>query len=488
MKSTESQYNEETLDPNDWDQLRRLGTRMLWDMLEHLETISERPVWQPTSPQVRAAFQSPLPLSESPAESVYEEFLQYILPYTFGNTHPRFWGAVVGTGTPLGMLSDMLAAGINSPPSLGDNAPVWVEKQVIDWCKQAIGFPDEANGILVSGTTLGSLLGLTMARSLKAKFDVREEGLIASAQQMTAYGSDQMHGSLQRAIEIIGIGNKNLRRIPTNSQGKIDIQELRKAIEDDLTKGLQPFCVIGNAGTTNTGAIDPLLEMSEIAGEYDLWLHVDGAFGALATLSPELRPKFEGIHLADSLAFDLHKWFYLPYDIGCLLVRDDSALQHSFSLHMDYLQEGEGWNGGPEHFVDMGLQISRSFRALKAWMAFKTYGVNKIGRLIHQNVQQANYLAELIQDSLELELLAPVNLNVVCFRHTVAEKDNDWLDKFNERIIRQLHASGVAIPTDTVVNGRFAIRCAIVNHRTRREDLELLVNEVIKLGKALLIE
>ena len=308
MSHIPTNSHEETLDPEDWEAFAKTGQQMLDDMLAYLETIRERPVWQPLPEDTLQVLQMPLPIDSQSIETVYKEFTQHILPYPFGNVHPRFWGAVVGTGTPLGMLAEMLAGGMNSPVSFGNHASIWVEMQVINWCKEMLGYTDEVNGILVSGTSMAHVLGLAIARNTHLPFNVREEGLVKSNQSFTIYGSSEMHGSVQRAVEILGIGNKYLRRIPVNPQDEIDVTALRQAIEIDLADGLQPICIVGNAGTVNTGAIDSLDALADMAEEYNLWFHIDGAFGALAYLSPHIRPQLKGLQRADSLAFDLHKW------------------------------------------------------------------------------------------------------------------------------------------------------------------------------------
>ena len=491
MSHLENNGRDETLDPEDWLAFTEMGQQMLSDMLSHLETVRERPVWQPLPASVQQALQMPLPLAEQALPTVYDEFRQHILPYPFGNTHPRFWGAVVGTGTPLGMLAEMLAGGMNSPASFGNHASIWVEMQVINWCKEMLGYAAEANGLLVSGTSEAHLLGLAIARNAVSSFDVREVGVAGGEggelRPFTIYGSSEMHGSVQRAVEFLGLGNQYLRRIPVNDRDEIEIAALRQAIEADLADGFHPICIVGNAGTVNTGAIDNLDALADIAIEYNLWFHIDGAFGALAYLSPQIQPRLSGLQRADSLAFDLHKWLYLPYDIGCLLVRDSQVHRQAFSLHMDYVdEESRGWAVGPMWYIDYGLQVSRSFRALKAWLAFKVHGVAKLGRLIDQNIVQARYLAQCIQQNPQLELLMPVSLNVVCFRFTLPDWGDERLNPFNEELLLRLQESGVALPTSTVVNGRYALRCAITNHRSRHEDFDILLSTINQIAVAML--
>jgi len=480
---------EETLDPADWEELRQLGHKMLDEMLTYIETTRDRPLWRPMPDEVQEFFTTGLPHEGEPAEDVYEEFKRNVMAYPMGNFHPRFWGWVMGNGTPLGMLADMLASGLNPNMGGGDHAGNRVEMQVIDWCKEMLGYPPEASGLLVSGGSMANLVALAVARNVKAGFDVRQEGVSASSRRMTMYGSVEMHSSIQRGVELLGLGSRYLRKIPVGDDFRIDTAALRQAIEADIKEGMQPVCLVGNAGTVNTGAIDPLDELARIAAEYDMWYHVDGAFGAMAYMSPELRDELKGMERADSLAFDLHKWVYVPFEAGCTLVRNKEAHRHTFTLTPDYLKHGDrGLAAGPMWFSDYGIQLTRGFRALKVWMVLKNSGADKIGRIIHQNVEQASYLGELVEKSPKLELLAPVALNIVCFRYVAPGLSEDELNALNHELLIRLHESGVAAPSSTDVRGKYAIRCAITNHRSRREDFDILVEEVLKLGDALVEE
>lgn len=476
----------ETLDPEDWSQLRALGHRMIDDMFSYLETVREREVWQPMPDEVRQAFNEPLPAEGRPAETVYDEFCRNVMPYPMGNIHPRFWGWVMGNNTPLGMLADMLASGMNPNMGGGDHAPVMVEAQVIEWCKEMFGFPAEASGLLLSGGSMANLIGLAVARHAKSGFDVRQEGVAASPKPMTVYGSVEMHSSLQRAVEMLGMGNKSLRKIPVTEAFEIDVRALRRAIEEDIAGGFQPICIIGNAGAVNTGAIDALDELADIAAKYGMWYHIDGAFGSLAYLSPDMRPALKGLERADSLAFDLHKWVYLPFEVGCTLVRDGEAHYRTFTLTPDYLKhQDRGLAAGLRWYSDYGIQLTRGFRALKVWMAFKTYGIEKIGRIIQQNIEQARYLGSLVERHSKLELLAPVPLNVVCFRYTRPGLDGEQMNALNEELLIRLQESGVAVPSGTNIRGNYALRCAVTNHRSRIEDFDILVEKVVEIGDGL---
>ncbi len=481
---------EETLDPEDWESMRALGHRMIDDMLDYMKTVRERPVWQHAPEQVKAHFNRPLPLDPQPPEEVYEEFLEYVLPYPVGNIHPRFWGWVFGTGTVLGALAELLAAAMNT--NAGDfdhHSANHVEKQVIDWCKEMLGFPAAASGLLTSGCSAANLIGLTVARNAKAGFDLRREGIQAAPHRMVLYASEEIHSSIQKAVELLGLGSDALRLVPVNDYFQIGLEALKATIAQDREEGHRPFCVVGAAGTTNTGAIDDLDALADICQQENLWLHVDGAFGAWAALAPGARDLVKGMERADSLAFDLHKWMYMPYEIGCMLVQREEEHRKAFSLTPAYLARGEGGRGltGGDlpWLCDYGFQLSREFRALKAWMSFKEHGSRKYGRLIQQNIDQARYLAELIETTPEVELAAPVPLNVVCFRYIRSGLDDAALDALNKQILVELQEQGIAAPSGTTIGGKYVLHVAHTNHRSRREDFDILVREVIRIGQEL---
>ena len=487
MNGAKAHKIEESLDPRDWQDMRALGHRMVDDMMTYLETIRERPVWKPVPDDVKASLKQPLPIDPQMPDQVYQEFVKNVLPHPMGNIHPRFWGWVIGTGTPLAMLAEMLAAGMNPNVGGGDHVANYVETQVLDWCKEMLGYPAEASGLLVSGGSMANLVGLTVARNIRAGFDIRQQGLLASSGRMTYYGSTETHSSVQKALELLGLGSESLRGIPVNSDFQIELYALEAAIAEDRAMGHQPICVVGNAGTVNTGAIDDLSSLADICRRERLWFHVDGAFGALATLSPTLRPLLAGMERADSLAFDMHKWMYMPYEIGCCLVRREEDHRRAFALTADYLAHAEGGlAGGSQWFSDYGPQLSRGFRALKAWMSIKEHGIKKYGRLIQQNVDQAHYLAKLVDRSPALERLAPVPLNIVCFRFKADDLDDASLNRLNQELLIELHERGIAVPSYTTLGGKYALRVAITNHRSRREDFDVLVREVTRLGEGLL--
>lgn len=474
---------EETLDPRDWEEFRGLAHRMVDDMIDHLASLRAQPAWRPMPAPVRESFDEPLPREGAGAGPVYREFLERVLPYPNGNLHPRFWGWVQGNGTPLGMMADMLASGMNPHLAGFDQAPARVEDQVLRWLAELMGFPPGASGLLVTGGTIANVLGLAVARHARAGFDVREEGVQGGRPRMTFYGSAETHGWARKAAELLGLGNASFRRVPVDREYRVDVDALAARVREDRAAGLHPFCVIGTAGTVNTGATDDLRALAAFCRAEGLWFHVDGAFGALARLVPELRPVVDGMEEADSLAFDLHKWGYLPFECACVLVRDAEAHRGAFAIQASYLAEStRGVIAGGLPFADRGIDLTRGFKALKVWMSLKAHGVDTLARLVQQNVEQARHLAGRIRAHAELELLAPVPLNVVCFRYAPEGAAEAELNAVNEEVLLRLQEGGIAVPSGTVLGGRYAIRVANVNHRSRREDFDTLVEAVARIG------
>jgi aromatic-L-amino-acid/L-tryptophan decarboxylase len=478
---------ETTLDPQDWEELRRVGHRMVDDMVDYLATVRTRPVWQPVPQNVRQALSADVPRQPSSLDAVYDEFTRYVLPFPTGNIHPRFWGWVMGTGTPVAMLADMLASGMNSWAGGFDHSATYVEQQVLAWLAELLGYPPTASGVLTSGCTAANIVGLALARKAKAPFDARERGMQGGgAAPLVIYGSMETHSWANKAIELLGFGSAFFRRIAVDSSCRIEARRLREAIAADRRNGLTPICVVGTAGTVNTGATDDLIELARVCEDHNLWFHVDGAFGAFAALSPKWRSEVSGIALADSIACDLHKWMYMPFEAGCLLVRDGDFHRQAFAASTSYMQsQGRGIAPQPPEFVTLGLDMARSFKALKVWMCFKTYGLDAYSRIIEQNIDQAHYLGSLIDRDRRLELLAPVALNVVCFRFRGGLVDESAINAANEELVLRLQESGVAAPSMTQLAGRVAIRVANTNHRTRREDFDLLIAKVLELGDAI---
>jgi glutamate/tyrosine decarboxylase-like PLP-dependent enzyme/glutathione synthase/RimK-type ligase-like ATP-grasp enzyme len=470
-----------TLDPADWPAFRSQAHRMLEDILDYLENIRDRPVWQPIPPDVRERFRGELPREPSDLAAVHEEFTRYILPYAAGNVHPGFMGWVHGAGTPVGVVAEMLAAGLNANLGGRDHIPIEVERQVAGWMRKLFGFPESASGLFVTGASMANLIGVLVARDTELGFETRCAGVEAGSKRLAAYASAAVHGCVGRALDIAGIGSDALRRIAVDSRYRINLASLRTAIAADRRAGFTPFLVVGTAGTVDTGAIDDLDALASLARAEKLWFHVDGACGALAMLAPELAPRLKGIERADSLAFDFHKWGQVPYDAGFVLVRDGLLHRQTFATSEPYLRrEAQGLAAGSPWPCEFGPDLSRGFRALKTWFTLKVYGAEALGASIARTCELARYLENRIAQTPELELAAPVELNIVCFRYRAEEAH-----RVNARIAVELQESGVAAPSTTVIGGKLAIRAAIVNHRTQPADLDVLVERTVALGHSL---
>lgn len=481
---------EETLDPSsaeEWEDLRKLGYRMVDRVLELHRDIRARPAWQPITPEAESRLTGALSPDGSAAEDALQRFDDAILPFNLGTIHPRFWGWVNGSGSTVGAFADMLAAGMN-PNCAGHLQSAYnVEAQVLDTLRAGIGLPEGSTGALTSGASIANFIGLACARDWACREDdVTSVGLKALSGQLVAYTCETAHNSVDRAIQLLGIGREHLRRIPATSDWRMDVAALADTVARDREAGLRPFCVVATAGTVDQGAIDPLAELARFCKAEGLWFHVDGAYGAIASLSGELRELVDGIEQADSLAFDLHKWLHVPIEAGCVFVRNRADHQRPFLAPAAYLRPARG-GIAPEgmRMANFGPELTRGFRALKAWFTLSVYGTDKLGRLAAQNVRQVRALEAIVREHPRLEILAWGPLNTLCFRYAPpadASLAGKELDELNEDILVELHESGRFAPSSTWVGDRFAIRLTVTNHRTRMTDLEELARAVVELG------
>ena len=480
---------DQNLDPKDWEAMRALGHQMVDDLIDYWAGIREQKIWRPIPDEVKEVFDQPIPEYGQSPEEVYREFKQYIFPYNKGNVHPRFFAWIQGTGTPMGTFGDLLASGMNPNTAIGEHSAMYVDRQVVNWCKQLMNFHTEASGILVSGGSMANITALTVARNSFGEEKIRQKGLKAASGQLLIYCSVETHSCIQKAAEIIGLGTDAVRKIGVNERFELDVEQLKAQLEKDLQAGFLPFCLVATAGTVNTGAIDPMEELLEISKAYGLWFHVDGAYGALGKLDPNYAGALRAIEEADSLAFDLHKWLYVPYEVGCTLIRDAKKHRDSFAITPNYLlQEQRGLSGGLDSINNYGFELSRGFKALKVWMSIKEHGREKYAAMIAQNNRHAAYLAELVEQNPYLELTAPLSMSITCFRMIQPGWEEKALQELNKEILLRLQEEGIASPSSTILNGKYTLRVANTNQRTRKEDMELLVREVLRLGKSIIAE
>jgi aromatic-L-amino-acid/L-tryptophan decarboxylase len=468
------------LDPEDWDSFRRAAHQALEQAIDGLEQVRDRPVWRPTPDAVRGRFAEPLPHGPRELEAVLGDVQQLIAPYVVGNTHPRFFGWAHGAGTPVGMVAEMIAGALDANCGGRDHIGPIVERQIAGWAAEAFGFPAESSGVFVTGTSQANFLGALIARDAALGHEVRSAGLKASP-QLTAYASSEAHACVRQAMELSGAGGGFLRLIETDAAGAIRIDRLRQAIADDRTAGLKPFLVVGTAGGVNFGAFDDLAKLADIAAAEQLWLHVDGAFGALTALSPALQPLTRGLDRADSVAFDFHKWAHAPYDAGFLLVRDPAMHRATFAAPAAYLSRApRGLAAGEDWPCDFGPDLSRGFRALKVWLTFQTLGADAIAAAIEANCAAAKRLAEHIAGSQLFELAAPVPLNVVCFSL------KDCADgAANLELVMRLQERGLAAPSTTRMGGKPVVRAAVFNHRTGFADIDAFFEDARQIAAEL---
>ncbi|MFY9550983.1 MAG: pyridoxal-dependent decarboxylase [Thermoanaerobaculia bacterium] len=470
------------------DELRRLGTLTADAVAGHREGLLSRPVFGKIGEKA-ALFDEPLPEEGRPFEEVLAFVREHVLPYPMGNSHPRFYGFINATADPVGVLADFLAAGMNPNCWGGDHAAIHVEARVMRWLAEMLGFPPEAEGILVSGGSMANFTALAAARRAMTPGNVREDGLAGpESPRLTVYASDQVHSCVDKAVDLLGIGTRQLRKIESDARFRIRMDALAEAVAADRAAGFSPAIVVGNAGTVNTGAIDPLSALADFCAREKLWFHVDGAYGALASIVPDLRPLFTGMERADSIAADPHKWMYVPYEAGATLVRQPGRLPAAFRKFPEYLAaDPESPFPGPAWFAERGVELSRGFKALKVWMGLKVHGRRAYAAQIQNDVALARFLAAEVDRRPDFERLADSTLSIANFRWRPKGRplSDEELDRVNRRIINRLIAGGAFFLAPTILKGRTALRVSITNFRTREEDLTMLLDEAARIGEEL---
>jgi aromatic-L-amino-acid decarboxylase len=474
--------------PSDSDEFRRLGYRIVDRAADYLGAVASKPVFQRMLPEEREAItEMPFPDAGLQSEELLAFIRDHIEPYPMGNGHPRFFGWVNSPPAPVAVLVDMLAAAMNPSCAGGDHAAIYLERCVTRWLIELLGLPVEgAFGLLVSGGSMASLTALAAARHRCFRdlgIDVRRNGV--GTCRLRLYLSTQAHGCIQKSVELLGLGSDSLRWIEVDENFRIRLDHLSSAIEEDAANGFVPFCIVGNAGTVNTGAIDPLDQLADLARQHGLWFHVDGAYGAVGKLDPEAAPLFRGIEYADSLALDAHKWLSVPIECGCIFVRDGQLLRDAFSLVPPYLRTEPGKGiGNLPWFSEYGFQQSRGFRALKLWATLAHAGRSGLALQIARHNVLARYLERRVQQTPELELCSSGKLSIVCFRCRPAllRDDDAALDALNKDVMEQVQSEGTAFLTSAVLGGRFVLRACILHYATTEQDLDLMLDAVRRIA------
>ncbi len=480
--------------PIDMDpvEFRKLGHDLVDRISELLASIREQrvtPGAPPSAVRQALAFENPLPEQGTDAEAILSEATDLLIEHSLYNGHPRFFGYITSAPAPLGMLADLLAAAVNPNVGAWKLSPMAteIEAQTVRWIAQLIGYPDDCGGLLTSGGNVANFVGLLAARAAKAAWDVRAAGLMhGDANRLRLYASEETHTWVQKATDLAGLGTDSIRWVPTDPDLRMSIDALRDAIAEDVRRGDQPFMVIGTGGSVSTGAVDPLPAIATLCQKLDLWFHVDGAYGGFAAAVSEPDSDLRGLHHADSVAVDPHKWLYTPLEAGCTLVRDSAALRRAFSYHPPYYHfQEEALN-----YVDYGIQNSRGFRALKVWLQLRQAGREGYTQMIREDIRLAKELHDLAQDHPELEAMTH-GLSITAFRYvpgdlrtgTGEESVERYLDELNRKLLSQMELGGKAFLSNAVIRGRFALRACIVNFRTSQEDVEALPGIVAQIGR-----
>ncbi|ELZ78125.1 aromatic-L-amino-acid decarboxylase [Haloferax larsenii JCM 13917] len=491
----------DTFDP-DPDDFRELGYRTVDMIASYLEDIDNRPVF-PGKPQteVEAVFDDPLPETGQDPAAVLDEWPDRVLPNATAVGSPRYFGFVMGSGTPMSVFAEALAASVNMNAGGWKAAPAAteIERQTIEWLAEMIGYPTDCGDLFTSGGTMANFTGILTALRANAEYDTKSRGLQSPERpgQFRLYMADhEGHSSVYRVAELLGLGSDAVRLVPSNDDFTMDVDALEARLDRDEADGDVPFCVVAQVGSINAGAIDPLADIADVCADHDVWFHADGACGAVGAILPEKRPQYAGLERADSVTLDPHKWLYIPYECGCILVEDVSQMAESFAMHASYL-EGTRRTPyeGPDYY-EIGPQMSRRFRALKVWMNLKHIGVEGYRTLLSQNVRCAEHLDSRVRDADDFVSLHEPNLYIYSFQYappdlraaaTEGRKDPDaideYLDELNQRIADEIQLTGVAFVMTTAVHDRTVLRLSICSHRTTPDDIDRTFETLREIGE-----
>jgi aromatic-L-amino-acid decarboxylase len=463
------------------DEIRAMGRAALERVVTYYDTLDGRPVVIPsTSEAIRQQLDEPLPQTGNRFDALLDILDQVIVRFSRHSAHPRFFGYVSSPGTPVTAVGSMLAAAWNMNVTCWRSAPSGTELEhvTINWLKEMLGYPVGAGGLFTSGGSMANFAALAAARSAKSSANIVRDGAAAGG-RLCAYVSREGHFSIRKAAGLLGVGEANVREVQTNRSLQIDLADLQRLVDQDLAAGHLPFCVVGNAGATSTGAFDPIGELADFARRYNLWLHVDAAYGGFAALAPSARHLFDRIAEADSVALDPHKWLFLPVGCGCVLYKDPATAYAAFRHDAEYTRPIGLESDEAFAFWDYGPELSRPFRALDLWLLIKYAGAQRLAEAIEQNIGCAKYLERLVTASDDFEMLAPVGLSIFCFRYVPRGFDGD-LNALNERVLIELQRAGSTYLSNARIGDRFALRGCVLNYRTTERDMEIVLEDVRK--------
>jgi aromatic-L-amino-acid decarboxylase len=451
--------------------------------LQWVEDYFDRQSQLPIYPAISAASLSgqlsgPLPVEPQDVDAVFADF-EHVAEHSRHNGHPRMFGYVQSSASFAGVVGDLLASALNQNVTSWRSAPsaTTIEHAVVDWLKELSGFDPDGVGVLLSGGSVANFAGLAVALRDSTTADLNQHGVAALPGKPRIYVSPMTHMSIGKAAAMLGIGKDAIVTLPADAAFQLDAAALSAQIDDDRARGFHPVCVVATAGDVNTGAIDPLDAIADVCERQDLWMHVDGSYGAFAARSPHVFGAMNALRRADSMSLDPHKWLFAPTDVGCLLVRDATALRRAFSTGAEYIDVIADRDMSEFAYWDHSPELSRRFRALKIWFVIKLHGIRVILEAIDSNISAAKRLAALIEASDDFELMAPVPLSIVCFR--VRDQDDD----FNKRLMVELQRGGESYLSNATIGGRFALRACIVNYRTQLSDAEKLLDDIREVAR-----
>lgn len=461
------------------EEMRAVGYRVIDMLVEHFATLPEKPVTRKASrPEMEARLREALPARGMGPHAALDQVENDVFANIMHLDHPRFFAFVPSPSNFMGAMADALTAGFNpfAGTWLESSGPTMVELTLSDWLRRVCGLPDSAGGIFVSGGSMANLTALALARHAR---------LGGPDEQAVIYCSDQTHSSINRGLAVLGFRPEQVRLLPSDDGFRLDLAALREAVAADKAAGRRPFCVAANAGTTNTGAVDPLPELGSFCRCEDLWLHVDGAYGAAAALTPRGKAVLAGLGEADSITLDPHKWLFQPYECGCLLVRDEPLLAEAFRVLPEYLADIEG-KTGEINYCDRGIQLTRGFRALKLWLSLKAFGADAFAAAIEHGFTMAEVAERTVRALPGWEVVTPAQMGIVTFRCRPAGLDAAAADRLQRALVAALQADGSAFISSTVLRGRTVLRMCVINPRTTEADVEATIRRLDSLAQQIL--